>query len=100
MKKDENDELDHFLNNIDEFYSYENDADGNKKENMHNKTVQEINGNSYDYSKDSGDYEYYTNYYDPNSIVEKAKKCECGSDSAGLIRHSSWCPKFEKWMEK
>ena len=100
MKKDENNELEHFLDNLDEFYAYENDADGNKKENMQNKTIQEINGNSYDYSNDSGDYEYYTNYYDPSSITEVSRKCECGSDSTGLIRHSNWCPKFESWMEK
>lgn len=32
--------------------------------------------------------------FDLSSIMsEPEKKCECGADSIGVNKHSSWCPK-------
>lgn len=95
MKKSGNDNSNNFFDNLDEFYSNQEEINGNKKENENLK--EEIDGNSKSYF--NGDYEYYTEYYDPGSVMESYKKCECGADCANLLRHSNWCPKFEKWME-
>lgn len=32
----------------------------------------------------------------PNSVKWKAKECECGSESVGSSRHSSWCPVYKE----
>ena len=98
MENQGKNELDYFLESLDEVYSNQNDANGNKKENS--KISEEIDGNLKTYQENQAEEEYYTEYYDPGSVMESFKKCECGSDVANLKKHSEWCPKFEQWMEE
>lgn len=101
MKKNE---YNPFFGKINESYeeiseSYEeNEPNGNLKEEKES-SKEDINGNTLkvNYLNNQND-KIYTEYYDSNSV--NFKKCECGSDSANLMRHSNWCPKFESWMEK
>lgn len=33
----------------------------------------------------------------PQEVIEtRPGRCECGSEAAGSMRHSTWCPAFEK----
>ena len=48
----------------------------------------ECMGNDYSIIAD----DYYSGQLTP---ATEQKKCECGSESAGVGGHSTWCPKFE-----
>ncbi len=40
---------------------------------------------------DTYDYNAYYDYYD--YVCEPMPKCECGVDTVGSGKHSTWCPK-------